>query len=62
MREILLDGRLEFEDQKLIRKLMFFFGDSIEEDEEDLYDREYKWLHQISNQRFFLPNMEHMFP
>ena len=61
LREILSDGRLEFEDRKLLRKPAFFFGDSIEEEDENLYDRDYKWLLQIGNQHFFLPNMEHIF-
>jgi len=46
----------------LLRKPDFFFGDSIEEDEADLYDRNYKWLRQISDRRFFLLNMERMYP
>ena len=37
LREILSDGRLECSDRKLLRKLAFFFGDSIEEDYKDLY-------------------------
>jgi len=49
LREILSDGRLESEDRKLLKKLAFFFGDSIEEDDEGLYDGEYKLLRQISN-------------
>ena len=28
---------------------------------EVFYDDNYKWLRQIENQRFFLPNMERMF-
>ena len=46
----------------LLRKPDFFFGDSIEEDEAALYDGDYKWLRQIGNRRFFLPNMERMYP
>jgi len=38
------------------------FGDLIEEDEAALYDGDYKWLHQIGDMRFFLPNMERMYP
>jgi len=29
LREIITDGKLEYEDRKLIRKPVFFFGDSI---------------------------------
>ena len=62
LREILSEGRLEPKDRILLRTPAFFFGDSIKEYDEDLYDGEYKWLCQIGNRRFFLPNMEQMFP
>ena len=52
--------RFESEDRKLIRKLVFFFGNSTDSSEDDLFDGNYKWLCQIGNQRFFLPNMECM--
>jgi len=45
-----------------LRKPDFFFGDSIEEDEAAFYDRDYKRLCQIGNRRFFLLNMERMYP
>jgi len=44
LRKILSDGRLEFLDRKFLRKLVFFFGDSIGEDDEGLYDGKYEWL------------------
>jgi len=62
LREIISDGLLESDSRVLLRKPDFFFGDSIEEDEVVLYDGDYKWLRQISNRRFFLPNMERMYP
>ena len=46
----------------LIRKPNFFFGNSTEEDEAVFYDGDYQWLHQNDNRRFFLPNMEWMYP
>jgi len=46
----------------LFRKPVFLFGDAIEEDEEILFDGNYKWLCQIGKHHFFLPNMEHIFP
>ena len=46
----------------LLRKPDFFFGDLIEEDEAAIYDEDYKWLRQIGNRRFFLLNMERMYP
>ena len=60
--EIISVGRFKFDSHALLRKPDFFFGDSIEEDEAILYDGDYKWLCQISNRRFFLPNMERMYP
>jgi len=60
--EIISDGRLESDSRALLRKPDFFFGDSIEEDEAIFYDGDYKWLRQIGNKRFFLPNMEQMYP
>jgi len=60
--EIISDGQIESDSRVLLRKSDFFFGDSIEEDEAVLYDGEYKWLRQISNRRFFLPNTERMYP
>ena len=44
LREILLDGKLKPEDRRLLKKLEFFFGDSIEGDDKDLYDENYKLL------------------
>jgi len=62
LQEIISDGRFESDSHALLRKPDFFFGDSIEKDEAVLYDGDYKLLHQISNRRFFLPNMEQMYP
>ena len=52
LREIISDGRFELDSRALLRKPDFFFGDSIEEDEAVLYDRDSKWLRQISNRGF----------
>ena len=59
--EIISDGRFESNSRALLRKPDFFFGDSIEE-EVALYDGDYKWLCQIGNRMFFLPNTEQMYP
>jgi len=61
LREIIFNGRFESDSRALLRRLDFF-GDSIKEDEAALYDGDYKWLHQIGNRRFFLLNMERMYP
>ena len=60
--KLLSDRRFESDTRTLLRKLDFFFGDLIKEDEEILNNGNYKWLRQIGDQRFFLPNMERMFP
>ena len=60
LREIISDGKLEYEYMKIIRKLIFFFGDSTNGKNDDLFDGNHKWLRQIGNWRFFLPNMEHI--
>ena len=62
LREILSDGQFESDSRTLLRKPAFFFGDSIEEDEAALHDGNYKWLRQIGDRKFFLPNMERMYP
>ena len=62
LREIFFDGRFKSDSRALLKKPDFSFGDSIEEDEAALYDGDYKWLHQIGNRRFFLLNMERMYP
>ena len=59
LQEIISDGLFESNSHVLLRKLDFFFGDLIEEDETVLYDG---WLCQIGNRRFFLPNLERMYP
>ena len=59
--EIIFDSQFESNFRALLRKPDFFFSDSIE-DEVALYDGDCKWLRQISNRRFFLPNMERIYP
>ena len=49
LREIISDGKFESKDKKLIRKSMFFFMDSIDINNNDLFYGNYKWLRQISN-------------
>ena len=60
--ELISNGQFESDACTLLRKPHFLLRDSIKEDEEILYDNNYKWLRQIGNWRFFLPNMEQMFP
>ena len=61
-REIMTNGRFEFDTRVILKKLDFFFGDAIAEDNRILYDGDYKWLCQIGDRRFFLSNMERMYP
>jgi len=51
LQEIISDGQFELDSRTLLRKPTFFFGDSIEEDETDLYDGNYKWLRQIGDRK-----------
>ena len=62
LREIISDGLFETDSRTLLRKLAFLFGDDIDEDDRILHDGDYKWLYQIGNRRFFIPNMEMMYP
>ena len=62
LREIISDGLFESDSRTPLRKPAFFFGDANEEDDRILYDGDYKWLRQIGDRRFFLPNMERMYP
>ena len=61
-REIITNGWFESDTRIVLKKPDFFFGDAITEDDRVLYDRDYKWLRQIEDRRFFLPNMERMYP
>ena len=62
LREIISDGLFELDSRALQRKLGIFFGDAVTEDDRILCDGDYKWLCQIGNRKFFLPNMERMYP
>ena len=42
LQEIISDGRFKLDSRAPLKKPDFFFGDSIEEDEAALYDRDYK--------------------
>ena len=61
LRELISDRRFESNDRRLFRKPVFLFAYAIEENEEILFYGNYKWLRQIGEHRFFLPNMERMF-
>ena len=61
LREIISDGLFEMDSRTSLRKPAFLFGDAIDEDDRILHDRDYKWLRQIWDMRFFLPNMERMY-
>ena len=61
LQELSSDGRFKFTNHCLLRKLVFLFGDNIDENEEVLFDRNYKLLRQIGERHFFLPNMEWIF-
>ena len=59
--EIMTNGRFESDTHVVLKKLDFFLA-TITEEDRVLHDRDYKWLRQIGDRRFFLPNMERMYP
>ena len=61
-RENITDGVFETDSRTPLKKPVFFFGDDIDEDGSALHDGDYKWLRQIGDRKFFLPNMERMYP
>ena len=56
------DRRFKSDSRVALKKPDFFFGDVIAEDDRILYDRDYKWLYQIRDRKFFLYNMERLYP
>jgi len=62
LRELMTDVAFTTDSRVLMKKPAFFFGDRISEGGYSLYDGDYKWLRQIGGRRFFLPNMERMYP
>ena len=62
LREIITDGAFETDSRTPLQKPVFFFDDDIDEDDRALHDGDYKWLRQIGDRKFFLPNMERMYP
>ena len=61
-RELMTDATFTTDARVPLEKPAFFFGDYISEGGYSLYDVDYKWLRQIEDRRFFLPNMERMYP
>ena len=61
-REIMTDADFKTDSRVPLKKPVFFFGDNIGEDDSILHDGDYKWLRQIGDRKFFLPNMERMYP
>jgi len=56
------DERFKSDSRVALKKPDFFFGDAIAEDDMILYDGDNKWLRQIRDKKFFLPNIERMYP
>ena len=44
LRELISDGRFDSNDHRLFKKPLLLFVDAIKEDEEILFDENYKWL------------------
>ena len=62
LRELMTDAAFTTNSRVPMKKPVFFFGDNISDGGYTLHDRDYKWLRQIEGRRFFLPNMERMYP
>ena len=62
LQDIISDGLFESDSHVLLRKPGFLFGDAITEEDRILCNGDYKWLRHIGDRKFFLPNMERMYP
>ena len=62
LRALMTDAAFTTDAGIKLEKPAFFFGDRIHDGGYRVYDGTYKWLRQIRGGRFFLPNMERMFP
>jgi len=62
LRELMTDAEFTEDSRVPMKKPVFFFGDKISEGGYTLHDGDYKWLRQIEGRKFFLPNMERMYP
>ena len=62
LRELMTDAEFTADSRVPMKKPVFFFRDKISEGGYTLHDGDYKWLRQIEGRKFFLPNMERMYP
>jgi len=62
LRVLMTDAAFAMDARIKLEKPAFFFGDRINDGGYRAYDGTYKWLCQIKDGRFFLPDMERMFP
>ena len=62
LRELMIDAEFKTDLRIRLKKPVFFFGDHIGEGGYVLHDGDYKWLRQLGDKKFFLPNMERMYP
>jgi len=61
-RELMTDAAFTTDARIPLEKPAFFFGDHVGDGGYSMYDGDYKWLRQIGDRRFFLPDMERMYP
>jgi len=61
-RALMTDAVFKTDTGVKLEKPAFFFGDHIKDGGHRVYEGTYKWLRQIKGGRFFLPDMERMFP
>ena len=62
LRVLMTDAAFTTDDRVKLEKHAFFFEDRIGDGGYSMYDGNYRWLRQIGDRRFFLPDMERMFP
>ena len=62
LRELMTDGRFEYEKRTLMKKPQFFYRDSIVDQDNEVFEGKYKWICKIGDQHLFLPDMDRMYP
>ena len=62
LRVLVTDAKFETGSRKKLTKPAFLFGDRVSISKGIMHGGHYKWLRQIGDRRFFLPDMHRMFP
>lgn len=51
------NGHFETELREPLAKTSYFFGDSIQEDDDFMFEGKERWLHTVDDMHIFLPGM-----